>query len=461
MIELGLLGFLLFVSLTLFLWKTVKFEWLDKVCTALVIALPFERIPSLEIGGANIRISQVVVIMGIWIWGVLFFKKDRRLSEIKLNTVNILLLLFIILSIPSAFMVIDSRRFIVTLAATYLCFGAVFLLSNFALNIGRKLKLLLYTFIIVSFFGLYQFLGDLAGLPIYLTGLREQYTKIVFGIPRVQGTALEPLYYANMMFLPIIYTVIAILARLNISLRKFTRSRYVKVFCLSLFMLVFVLTLSKAAYVVLASILFTIALYTRGKFQTNAIFIQAVKVLVYIAFVLSVVMLFFENVRSIVTNIIINFIDTATFQFASSIERLNFLQAALVLLPNNILIGLGSGQYGAWVNLWNLVNNNTPPGAELSYLIVNNVYLEVWLEFGILSFICFLAILLYPLVNNFKILRVSNNWKTPNNLARLTLVFTLIAAYLQWVTFSPIFIMPIFILIGLAANLAEDTSEDL
>ena len=44
---------------------------------------------------------------------------------------------------------------------------------------------------------------------------------------------------------------------------------------------------------------------------------------------------------------------------------------------------------------------------------------------------------------------------TNTKITAISLFFTLLCYYLQWNLFSPIFIMPIFILLGLAYNLVE------
>src|SRR5262249_16351058 len=51
--------------------------------------------------------------------------------------------------------------------------------------------------------GLYQFVGGLVGLPLNVTGLRSDYSGQVFGFPRVESTALEPLYFSAYMLLAI------------------------------------------------------------------------------------------------------------------------------------------------------------------------------------------------------------------------------------------------------------------
>jgi O-antigen ligase len=450
MIELLILALAFLVSVSFFLWKVAKFEWLDKICGLLILSFPFERIPTLDIGGSSLKIGQLLVVLGLWVFLILFFKKDENILQLKINKINWLFLLFIVFGIPSAFFVIDSKRFLVTLLATYLCFGGAFLISNFALDIFTKLRNLVTVMVFTSIFGLYQFVGDLAGLPITLTGLREQYTKIVFGIPRIQATANEPLYFAGMLFFPLMYLLVNILAKHKVKIPFFKQFSTTNL--LLFFILVFVLTISKGAFVILALVILLLLYVTRNKLDSILLIKKITNFLISAFTIIGVAALFSNNFLNIITNFVDNFIQTITFQFASSIDRLNFVQVALQILPANIVLGIGSGQYGAWVNQYNLIVNPDPT----NYLIVNNVYLEVWLEFGLLSVLTFIIFLFYPIWKNFKILNLAENWKTPNNICRLVVIFALISYYLQWFTFSPIFIMPIFILLGIAANLSEN-----
>lgn len=46
----------------------------------------------------------------------------------------------------------------------------------------------------VALFGIYQFIGDFAGLPHWMTAMRPEYEAAKFGFPRVLSTMLEPLF---------------------------------------------------------------------------------------------------------------------------------------------------------------------------------------------------------------------------------------------------------------------------
>jgi len=446
LLALSLLGISFLGSVSLFLWRYSRYSWLDKICTLLVISLPFERIPSLDLGGANLRIGQLLVVFGFWTLIILFLKKDTELLKSKFHNIGYLMVLFLVLSIPSWLAVADQRRFWITSLATWLSFGATFLLANFSKNIYQKLKYLVVSLAFACIFGVYQFLGDLVGLPITLTGLREQYTKIVFGIPRIHSTALEPLYFAGMLFLPIFFCIFVTLAKKRI----FTKiSGFYNFLFLFLFLTIFTLTLSKSAYLALGiSLLFAVILSIK-KFPIWTILRSFGGPLAIGAAGLTLIVLYSQRAAFLLQDLVSNFYDTINFQFASSIERLDFIRTALILLPENAVFGIGSGQFGYWASF--LLKNYG--NAADSYLIVNNVYLEVWLEFGFLPLLLFIFIITKPLWVNIKKLINSENWIKDSNLSRLILTFSLFAYYLQWVTFSPIFIMPIFILLGLLAKL--------
>lgn len=62
----------------------------------------------------------------------------------------------------------------------------------------------LWMTVVVAAFGLFQFFGDTFGVPRTWTLLEARYTsEAAFPFPRVQSFALEPLYLAHYLFLPI------------------------------------------------------------------------------------------------------------------------------------------------------------------------------------------------------------------------------------------------------------------
>jgi hypothetical protein len=477
------------------IWHKVNFGWLQNSIKFLIWSLPFEWFPRIDIVGAGFRLSQALVIISFWFLVILSIKKNSELMQQKFSKLGWMLPVFIILSSPSWLNITNLNRFFVHFLGTILCFGSSFLIASFTKKPFDRIKELSIVLFFTAIFGLYQYIGDLAGIPSSLTGLREHYTKIVFGVPRVQGTAIEPLYYAGMLTIPIIFWIVRICLdlfeseklettkdfvhnkedaqneRVNLNqaiateesqlksgkriIGKFTafllkdnsKSDLAK---LGFVTLIFILTLSKGTYGVLAFILvlffvFAIIYFTR--------FRNLLKKYGIISFIF--IIWLFAGLSNSVDPVALtgdigkNFVETLTGTSPSAVERNKFLGEAVRHIPEKGLVGIGMGQYGDFV------------GADLGSLnsegqaIVNNVYVEVFLEEGFFALIWFLVILVLPLFGLWKIVWQKDSRMKQTLITAITLFFVLVGYYLQWNLFSPIFIMPIFILLGLAYNLNE------
>ena len=440
----------------------------------LVLSLPLERIPSLAIGGANLRISQVLAVIGIAFWSRQNW--NRPLGRVR--AVGVFALLFFGLGVGSWLNITDYPRFAITMFGTVLVFLAAYLISRVKIDVWRAMQDLVWVLFGVGLFGYYQFVGDMIGFPQVLTGLREQYTKIVFGIPRVHSTAIEPLYFAGMLMIPLIILIISLLYNRTVtinptlinwtgkfkSLSRFSifltrvnseaTNYFVRWILLGFFSVLFILTLSKGAWLFMSVILaglfltrfrlisgFFNKLFKQFKFQIG-LGVTGLLIIGIIAWV-SV-----PTIPVVVEGFGGHLIATINGESGTIAERQNFIADGWTLLESNPIIGRGSGHYGVGVKD---LGRATSDG---SYLITNNVYLEVWLEHGFFSLLVFLSFLIYPLI---RLVAVARDPKASDgkSITALMLFWILIGYYLQWTTFSPIFIMPIFILVGLAFNLIQ------
>ena len=497
MIFLGLILLVILAIGTALVWQKINYNWLQNTTKYLIWSLPFEWFPRIDIAGAGFRLSQALVLVAFWFLTILSVKKDPELLQQEFSKLGYFLPIFLVLSSPSWLNIQNSNRFFVHFFGTVLCFGASFLIASFETKIYERLKELSLVIFGVSVFGFYQYLGDLAGLPSYLTGLREQYTKIVFGVPRIQGLAIEPLYFAGMLCIPIIFWITKIcfdlldssspdsafdpitiksqeasltnnhkIEQLNIlqSVQKFIQSdALINNICkLAFVTLIFILTLSKGNFGVLVLILILFFVFAIIYFQRFRDILKRYGLMTFI-----LVFWLISGLSNSVDPVTLtgeigkNFVETIAGTSASASERNKFLGEAILHIPEKGLQGIGMGQYGQYV------------GDDLGGLnagdqaIVNNVYVEVFLEEGLLALIWFLFILVFPLWKLvIKIKRVNRHpqldWGSHNftdkqniQIASTSLFFVLLGYYLQWNLFSPIFIMPIFILLGLAYSLVE------
>lgn len=168
----------------------------------ILAALPLERLPSLDVAGSTVRISQVLGVLLIvvavprlwsnksdwfkapWLFLALFNGASFISAAASQNPRHSLkvacFIAFVSLLAYVISLVFDPKKW-----KQYLVFGAVGVVGS-------------------CLFGLYQFIGDLAGLPSWLTGLRPEYAKGgIFSFPRIQSTALEPLYFSNYLLVPL------------------------------------------------------------------------------------------------------------------------------------------------------------------------------------------------------------------------------------------------------------------
>jgi O-Antigen ligase len=523
------IAILLTCIVSIFFWSKIQFNWLQRLCTLLTLSLPFEYFPRIELGGASWRISQVLVMIGFWIIAILVSKKDNKLLSHKLHFVTWYPLVFLILSVPSWFAVQDLQRFIIHLVGTIFVFGALILLANFATNIWKNLQRLALVLFGCSIFGLYQFFGDLIGIPPSLTLLRDHYTKIVFGMPRVQGTAVEPLYFAGMLLIAIFVLIFWICERVecdrsnkkpvilsvakdpvpevniqqNLHSELVSESKSIEFFetntsaftleatpvsfvtsplsrcnlaqfilnapqrilrstqddghifslkylflILSTIFTAFLLTISKGTFGVLAilSLVLVPVLYLAFDFVREFVGKYIIQTILIAVLGLSLLIVF-VNPLILLGEIGTNFVETIAGTSASAVERSMFVNEAINEIRQNPFFGIGMGQFGEYAG------NNLGGLNEDGKAIVNNVYLEIWLEEGLLAVFFFVLMLVQPVV---MLLKNVAMWASPlrtNKLAALSLIFILIGYYIQWTLFSPVFIMPIFICLGLAYNL--------
>lgn len=178
-----------------------ELELREKILVLFVFSIPFERIPSLDVGGITLKLS---LFLGIAL--ILTSLKDIRLNVNKLFDKKFLLLpaLLLIYSLISILWAQDSSTWI---KANLNLGFVVAIFYSLSLSSKKNLQLILNTIfvstLVVIGFGFFQWFGDLVGLPASLTGIREQYDAIRLGLPRMHSVLLEPLYFSLFLLLPL------------------------------------------------------------------------------------------------------------------------------------------------------------------------------------------------------------------------------------------------------------------
>lgn len=394
--------------------------------------LPFERLGAYELGGMTIRISQVMLIITAlaWLMRQVFIHRTRLVR----NPVLIPVVLFLVVNAISLVNSINLMRSVVVLAFMVFTASLAFVLPMIVRS-PSQVRWLMWTmlasFVLVSVFGLFQFGGDMIGLPTTITGLRDLYTRDVLGFTRVQSTAYEPLYFANYLLLPI-----ACALALFLSQRQTLRAAGM----LGLFglgMVLLVLTVSRGAYLAVAAALAVVALYYLKRLlrpQIIATFLVAAFVAGWV--VLQALgagggVLTLDKFQDHILNV---------FYGASFDERMYTFELAHQAWQEHPWLGIGVGAFGPWA---------APHPAympEDGWRIVNNEFIEILAETGIVGLIAFALIVLVLVIRSMRAIRVARDGYLRAVMVGLFAAF--LGILVQYQTFSTLYIMHVWFVIG-------------
>lgn len=398
--------------------------------------LPFERIGAYELGGITIRISQVIAIVTLLGW--FFYHLFTHSFPFKKNPLILPLIIFILINFISLVNAENLERSGTVLI--YTVFTVIFSLVIPQLvekkeQIDKIVKIILISAFIVGVFGIFQYLGDILGLPQTVTGLRDLYTKEVLGFPRIQSTALEPLYFANYLLLPI-----GLLCALFLS--KDSRFKYYQqAFLLILLVTNLVLTVSRGGYLAFVALLLIIAIFFfRNLFTPKKIIVGSLAAILIIFITLRFLGL--EDIQNLETfreHVVVN-----VFYGAAYSERVETLQTALSGFRLHPWVGIGVGGFGPFA----AVHSYQPPPE--GWRIVNNEFVELLSEVGLLGFLSFIAVLLILFFRSIRAIQKAQDKYL--KAVMVGLLAALVGVIVQYQTFSILYIMHIWFLIGLMVS---------
>ena len=399
---------------------------------AMVFLLPFERIGAVDFGGTTVRPSQVVAVALIAAW------LTRSAWRGKLNwrpqpLIIPLCAYLVILGIGLTHAANPTRGLMVFAFTAFTLAVSVIIpqIVRTEAQANRVVYILLISTAIVSAFGLFQFLGDLAGLPTSITGLRDLYTKDVLGFPRIQSTALEPLYFANFLILPLSLLTASLFSRVQ-------RKGFFGLPLLLLAGLVLVLTVARGGYLAFAASVIVIIIFSLRQF------LHPGRILAFGASILIVGVLAMQllgggtdafSAQKFTGHI------TNLFTGASYEERIATFDLAIQAFHEQPLVGIGPGQFGPYAS----INPSYEP--KDGWKIVNNLTLEVLAEAGMLGLIA-LALAFTILIA--RSVRAIRRAQSPNLRALLVGGLAAVVGILvQYQTFSILYIMHVWVAVGL------------
>lgn len=399
---------------------------------AVAFFIPFERLGSVDIAGATVRPSQVTALLTI-VAMFLYFTRVRSL-QIPKNPIVLPLLLFLAVSIFGLLNSPNLQRSIIVLlfiAFTFAVSWLVPFLINSKKHLNKLLRFLFASMLVVTLFGIFQFLGDLAGLPTSITGLRDLYTKDVLGFPRVQSTALEPLYFANYLLIPL-----SILLAFFFTKNKLIQPFHV-VILLGLGIVNLLLTVARGGYAAFfVSAIIVMAYYF---FQLQLITWRTAGYAAAVVGVALIALVQLIRIDVVSTNFLGHV--SNPFAGASFNERVEMYEIASKAWNAHPLVGIGPGSFGPFASAHPLL----VPGH--GWNIVNNEYLELLTEHGILGLLLMLIVFSIVIVRSVKALLVATDPHTKAVLVGLLAAFC--GILVQYNTFSILYIMHIWFTIGL------------
>ena len=400
--------------------------------------LPFERIGSYDIAGITVRASQIFALIALVAWILIFLAKKKNFDA--KNPILIPISFFVAISSLSIIKAVNFQRAILVFLFSAFVIAIALMIPNLVKrkeHLDKIIKIILISCFVVSCFGIYQFLGDVAGLSPSLTGLREHYTSEVFGFPRVQSTCLEPLYFANYLLIPI-SLCLALLSGKKEGSRFSIRPLYL-VLILGLASVNLILTLSRGGYLGFVTVIFlSLIVFFRSFFTWRKVLIFILIILV--AFISVYYFLKLAGRKEALET----FLRQATniTQGPAVVERTSAYEEAWKLFKEHPWLGIGVGNFGPVY-----AEHSQIIPEEIGWPIVNNEFLEILAEVGIFEFLSFLAFIVVLIVYSIRAIKLTKDSYLKTILIGLLIAFC--GILVQYQTFSTLYILHIWFLIGL------------
>lgn len=400
----------------------------------LVFFLPFERIPSLVLAGFTVRVNHLIGAVALLIWALSVLAGRKKIVP---NPLIAPVAIFGATLVLSSLYAHDATRALAVTFATFATMAIGFLLPQLLTKreqIRPTLLVLGGTTIIAMIFGMYQFVGDFIGLPLSMTGLIARYSKEVFGFARIQAFSQEPLYFGNFLLVGIAVALAFILVKQTWFPRQ----------ALSIFLVsalgILAMTLSRGAIVGFAGVLFVTMLLLGKRFLTLRNFaLVVVGFALAASIVLAGISLTGDTARE-------KFLAHLTIQdfgkAESTVGRLETWFQAIDLWLDKPVLGVGPGNFGPAILGYPAIK------PETGWPVVNNQYLELLAETGLIGTSIFLLFLFFLIVRSVRAYGLTAH--DPEMRAVLVgLTAAIFGMLLQYNFFSTLYITFVWISFGL------------
>ncbi len=418
--------------------------------------MPFEYIGGFYYHSIHIRFDQIIIgITGIIYIISSLIKKDFKIKKDPTFIIIGALIIANILSLTNALNFSRSIDIFLFTLITYLIYYAI-PVNFFDIKYVKYIPYIIASItILLSIFGIYQYIGNLLNLPGSVLGLRAPYLKNVLGYPRIEATEVEPLYYGTYLIFSITLSLgILIFNKGKNILKKNLKNLLYISSILGIINLIF--TYARGAWIGegISLLILGIIYLVEYKIPKKMIYTG----IVFIIFVIAIggVLYKINKLPHFATSII----NRATN--LSSPDRVYLDSNALQAFENNVLFGIGVGGFGPYMSINPYIIPSRSFGQIEGYgwAIVNNEYLEILSETGIVGFILFVMLFIKIIQNFIKAVRVN---KYKNSFERVILISTfaaMIGILVQYTTFSTLYILQIWMVIMLVEVISINILHD-
>lgn len=403
---------------------------------AVGFCLPFERVPSIDLGGATIKINHILILVALIVYlttGIIRKKIRLRFDPIAI-CITLMLLAFSFsfkeaVNLPRSLMVF---AFLVLMLIVYLTVTMVVQDKKTLILVVRGV---LWGALVAGLLGVFQFFGDMVGLPTSITLIKPGYDQSTFGFARVMGASQEPLYFANYIFIPLVISILALIR--GVAEEVFSKRL---LYLLSVVLMIdFILALSRGAYLG-GAVLLLVFLIVQAKivFQLRII-LPAILIIIFV-FTGS-----FLAIKKTAPDSLDRFISHALVSDRtggeSVVSRVDAIGTSWELFKQKPVFGNGLGNYGP------IVQNDPEETPEGGWFIVNNEYLEILAETGLVGGLSFALLIVVVFVRGIKAIFVCQD-RTVKALM-IAFLLALVGILVQYTSFSTLYIFHVWFLIGL------------
>ena len=424
----------------------------ELLLAALVFFLPFERIPSIDIFGVSLRLSFIVA--GVIIVRALLVLVKTRFNLVRQDLPVKMLLVFVFWILVTVLIAINVPR-----ALQVVIFTSFTIMTAIAVRVLYKpehlktiINALLWSALLVATFGVYQYFGNMAGLPDWATGMRSMYSWQIFGFPRIHSTALEPLYYCSYLLIPISYLLTQLL-------RKKTMGwKYPSLFVLLVASLIMTLSRGGVAAFIGMLIVATGMLIARKQVTVKSFG----RVVGLVVASIGVSMLIINLVSREPLNKTITGGEKGSAGYTSQLKKTSLdgsgddrgmmRSQAISLYTDNgrrIIVGIGPGQFGPYIQ-------DNKADSVGGWKVVNNETLELLLEYGLIGALILGIFLLIILSKAWQVSKSTFDLQASVSVALIAYIFALL---IQYQTFSTLYIMHVWVVIGLLMALGANSQK--